>query len=98
MTGIPRTLFTLLSIALLTLTSAIAPAQTAAPLAHGISIANMDTAVRPGDDFYLYANGGFLARTKLPPHRPSITPFSTPPDLTSNQTATPLEPPPTPHP
>src|SRR5258708_21644402 len=86
MTGIPRTLFTLLSIALLTLTSAIAPAQTAAPLAHGISIANMDTAVRPGDDFYLYANGGFLARTKLPPHRPPISVSSTLADLSFTHT------------
>ncbi len=91
MTRIPRYLFTLLSIALLTLTSAIAPAQTAAPLAHGISIANMDTAVRPGDDFYLYANGGFLARTKLPPDRASIGVFSTLADLSFKQTATIIE-------
>jgi endothelin-converting enzyme/putative endopeptidase len=42
----------------------------------GISIPNMDPAVRPGDDFYLYANGGFIARTKLPPDRASIGVFS----------------------
>jgi len=91
MTRIPRYLFTLLSIALLTLTSAIAAAQTAEPLAHGISIANMDTAVRPGDDFYLYANGGFLARTKLPADRASIGVFSTLADLSFKQTATIIE-------
>src|SRR5713226_6339118 len=91
MTRIPRNLLTLLSIALLTLTSAIAPAQTAAPLAHGISIANMDTAVRPGDDFYLYANGGFLARTKLPADRASIGVFSTLADLSFKQTASIIE-------
>ena len=26
----------------------------------GISIANMDPSVIPGDNFYLYANGGFI--------------------------------------
>ena len=27
---------------------------------HGISLANIDRSVRPGDDFYLYANGDWL--------------------------------------
>ncbi len=43
---------------------------------HGIQTENMDTAVRPGDDFYRYANGGFIARTKLPPDRAAINVFS----------------------
>src|ERR1044071_8363702 len=28
---------------------------------------NMDTAVKPQDDFYLYANGGWLKRNPVPP-------------------------------
>ena len=39
-----------------------APAQTQDT---GISISNMDPAVRPGDNFYLYANGGFITRKDL---------------------------------
>jgi len=53
----------------------------------GISIPNMDPAVRPGDNFYLYANGGFIARTKLPPDRAAIGVFSALSDLSFKQIA-----------
>ncbi len=66
--------------------SAVAAAQTAAPLAHGIAIANMDTSVRPGDDFYTFANGGFLAHTKLPPDRATIGVFTVLSDLSFERT------------
>src|SRR2546423_10960360 len=29
--------------------------------------ANMDTSVKPSDDFFLYANGGWIKRTPIPP-------------------------------
>src|SRR2546423_12058443 len=29
--------------------------------------ANMDTSVKPSDDFFLFANGGWIKRTPLPP-------------------------------
>ena len=54
----------------------------------GISIPNMDTAVRPGDNFYLYADGGFVARTKLPADRSSVGVFSVLVDRSSEQIAT----------
>ncbi len=57
----------------------------------GISIPNMDPAIRPGDDFYLYANGGFIARTKLPPDRASIGVFSALSDLSFKQVASIIE-------
>src|SRR5207248_5722715 len=28
---------------------------------------NMDTSVKPADDFFLYANGGWIKRTEIPP-------------------------------
>src|SRR5438067_13505268 len=28
---------------------------------------NMDTSVKPGDDFFRYANGAWIKRTKIPP-------------------------------
>jgi putative endopeptidase len=39
---------------------------------HGIVVANMDRSVKPGDDFYHYANGGWIKRSKLPPDRARI--------------------------
>jgi putative endopeptidase len=57
----------------------------------GISIPSMDPAVRPGDNFYLYANGGFIARTKLPADRAAIGVFSVLSDLSFKQTASIIE-------
>jgi len=36
---------------------------------HGLDFAGMDRAVAPGDDFFRFANGGWLARTEIPPDR-----------------------------
>jgi hypothetical protein len=35
----------------------------ARPLASGIELSGMDKSIRPQDDFYAYANGGWLATT-----------------------------------
>lgn len=68
---------------------ATAPAQSAAPAAatHGIAVANMDTAVKPGDNFYLYANGAWIQRTQIPADRAAIGVFSVLDDLSSKRTA-----------
>ena len=76
------TFLSLAAIALLT--AAIAPAQTPT---HGISITNMDTAVHPGDDFFRYANGGFIANTPIPPDRSGLSVFSTLNDSSIKQVA-----------
>ena len=52
------------------------PAQAPTPPQHGINAAAMDPAVRPGDDFYLFCNGAWVARTEIPADRTSITGFS----------------------
>jgi len=57
----------------------------------GISIQNMDPAVRPGDNFYLYANGGYVARTKLPNDRSNIGVFNLLADVTSKQISSIIE-------
>jgi putative endopeptidase len=49
------------------LTLPLATAQTPDP--HGISVSSIDTSVRPGDDFYLFANGAWIKRTELPADR-----------------------------
>ncbi|HTZ90288.1 MAG TPA: M13 family metallopeptidase [Alloacidobacterium sp.] len=54
---------------------------------HGIAIANMDKAVKPGDDFYLYANGNWIKRTEIPADRAGIGVFSALSDLSNKRTA-----------
>lgn len=48
-----------------------ASAQTAI----GIDPANMDRSVKPGDDFYAYANGGWMKTAEIPADRSSIGGF-----------------------
>jgi putative endopeptidase len=47
------------------------------PVAHGIAVGNMEPSVKPGDNFYLYANGSWIARTKIPADRAGIGAFTT---------------------
>ena len=84
MTNLTRAILPALFITILAVPS---PAQTSPTQTHGISIANMDTAVRPGDNFYLYANGGYIARTKLPADRASLGVFTMLDDLSSKRIA-----------
>ncbi|MEP5766210.1 MAG: M13-type metalloendopeptidase [Halieaceae bacterium] len=48
----------------------------AQPLRSGIDIDNMDTAVRPGDDFFSYVNGGWVAEVEIPADKSSYGAFS----------------------
>lgn len=70
--------------------AASAFAQTAPPAdnnAHGVVIANIDHNVKPGDNFFMYANGAWVNRTELPPDRTSIGAFSIVADKTDKQVA-----------
>jgi endothelin-converting enzyme/putative endopeptidase len=58
-----------------------------APLTHGISPANIDRSVKPGDDFYHYANGAWIKRTELPADRAEVDVFSKLADLSNKRTA-----------
>ncbi len=48
---------------------AVAHAQATPKESPGIDVAGMDPAVKPGNDFYGYANGGWMKATKIPPDR-----------------------------
>jgi putative endopeptidase len=58
-----------------------------APETHGIVVANLDRSVRPGDDFYRFANGGWLKRTEIPPDRAEVDVFTKLADLSNKRTA-----------
>jgi len=53
---------------------------------HGIAVTNMDPSVKPGDDFYRYANGAWIKRTELPPDRGRISVFTALGDLSNKRT------------
>lgn len=63
-------------------------AQNAAqPEVHGIAVANMDRSVKPGHDFYSYANGDWIKRTEIPPDRARIGVFTTLDTLSTKRTS-----------
>jgi predicted metalloendopeptidase len=68
---------------------ACAAAIAAVPAApeHGVQRADMDTAMRPGDDFNLYANGAWLKTAVIPQDQSSWGSFSTLRDKASRRTA-----------
>ena len=47
----------------------------------GFDLAGMDTTVKPGDDFYRYANGKWAATTQIPPDRTNFSSFAVLADL-----------------
>ena len=63
-------------------------AATDAPqkVTHGINVANMDMSVKPGDDFFEYANGGWIKRTEIPADRPIVNVFTSLADLSNKRT------------
>jgi putative endopeptidase len=61
------------------------------PATHGIRVANLDPGVKPGDDFYLYVNGGWIARTEIPADRAGVGVFTTLADQSSKNVAAIIE-------
>jgi putative endopeptidase len=61
--------------------------DTPTPETHGIAVANMDRSVKPGDDFYQYANGEWIQRTVIPADRAGVGVFSALDDLSNKRTA-----------
>ena len=51
---------------------ALAWGQPAAPARSGFDLGGMDRAVRPGDDFFRFADGGWDQRTAIPADRSSV--------------------------
>src|SRR5437763_5670435 len=62
--------------AALLLTGFIAPAATPPTKSHGLDLAAMDKSIKPGDDFYHYANGTWEKNTPIPPDGSSYGVFT----------------------
>jgi putative endopeptidase len=58
---------------------------------HGISPENMDRSIKPGEDFFHYADGEWIKRTEIPPDRSSLGVFATLADLSNKRTAALIE-------
>jgi putative endopeptidase len=58
-----------------------------APETHGIVVANMDSSVKPGDDFFHYANGDWIKHAEIPADRSYIGSWDTLEDLSRKRTA-----------
>ena len=68
--------FRLLGALALALTLALAAPLAAQPAIPGLDAAGMDPTVRPGDDFYRYANGTWEQRTEIPADRSTYGAFN----------------------
>jgi putative endopeptidase len=49
------------------LASAVFLSAAALPVSENVYTQDMDRSIKPGDDFYRYSNGGWLARVTIPP-------------------------------
>jgi putative endopeptidase len=58
---------------------------------HAVAVGNMDRAIKPGDDFYSYANGAWVDRTELPPDRAALSVWSVLDDRSRKQSAAIIE-------
>jgi putative endopeptidase len=61
------------------------------PAVHGIDPSHIDASVKPGDDFYHYANGAWLKSYEIPPDRASVGVFSILDDVANKRTAALIE-------
>jgi putative endopeptidase len=57
------------------------------PATHGVALSDIDHSVKPGDNFYLYANGAWINRTTIPSDRVAVGNFSVLADRADKQVA-----------
>jgi putative endopeptidase len=54
---------------------------------HGVVVGDIDKSIKPGDDFFRYANGEWIKRTEIPPDRGGISVFSMLNDIAVKRTS-----------
>jgi len=81
-----------LSVLLLVLAAtAVVVGQSTNSSSAGISVAEMDRSIQPGDDFYRYANGEWLRKTEIPADRAGVSVFSQLDDVAKRRTVALIE-------
>ena len=75
------------SAVLIALSLLVAPLALAQDQPHGVDVSSIDHSVKPGDNFFLYANGAWITRTELPADRTSLGAFNLMADRTDKQVA-----------
>ncbi len=71
----------------LCLTTALAQTPAAPSTTHGVDLSAIDHSVKPGDNFFLYANGDWIKRTTIPADRVAVGTFSVLADRADKQVA-----------
>jgi putative endopeptidase len=66
---------------------ALAAAANCADLPHGLDLAGIDHSVKPGDNFFAYANGTWIKTTAIPPDRSNYSIGAMLIELTNKRTA-----------
>jgi putative endopeptidase len=77
----------ILGLALIGCTHAATVATSPSSPATGLDLAGMNRSVAPGDDFFAYANGGWIKNTAIPPDRSSYGTGAILAELTAKRTA-----------
>src|SRR5215467_3568703 len=67
--------FILLIATILIVVSCNTSNESSTPSGKFIDVSAMDSSVKPGDNFYLYANGGWIKRTEIPPTEAGLGSF-----------------------
>jgi putative endopeptidase len=81
----------LLAVLSLSAGRAQAPSADSGKEKHGIVVANLDPSIKPGDDFYMYANGNWIAHNEIPADRGAIGVFNILADLSDKRTSALIE-------
>jgi putative endopeptidase len=91
MTLISKTFASFVACSLLVFLPALCAQDAAQPEIHGIQPSHIDKSVKPGDDFYQYANGAWLKSYEIPPDRASVGVFTLLDDVANKRTAALIE-------
>src|SRR5450432_594460 len=73
--------------AALAISVALATSANCADFPHGLDLAGIDHSIKPGDNFFAYANGTWIKATEIPPDRSNYSIGAMLVELTNKRTA-----------
>jgi len=87
MTMTMKSILRFLAFVVATCVLALCAQNASAQEVHGIAVASIDRSVKPGDDFYRYANGEWIKGKEIPPDRTEVDVWSKLGDQSNQRTA-----------